>query len=283
MKKRLSHMLIFAGIVNLVLFLVKFYIGIRTNSQCIYTDSINNLMDTLSLCLAIVGISFINKPATNRFKHGFGRMEDITSFIMSLIMTVAGLAFAYSSLGRLITPIPVWYFTKYAVIIFVTCLVKLLLGVIFLIRNKKATSLVTKTVMLDSFLDCGITSITLISFTVSNYTGIMFDAIIGLIISIIITVEGIKLIVSSISEILGQHNSEIQSNTENLISDICKNTSFVVKNISTHSYGTLKNYVIITMESTEQCILKMQDVQNKIKTGLEEFGYTSIIEWEVIS
>ena len=94
-------------------------------------------MDTLSLCLALIGISFINKPATPRFKYGFGRIEDVTSFIMSIIMTAAGLGFAYSSLGRLMTPVPVWYFTKYAVIIGATSLVKLILGIIFSVKYKK--------------------------------------------------------------------------------------------------------------------------------------------------
>lgn len=283
MKKRLSSVLILAGIVNFILFLVKFYIGIHTNSQSIYTDSVNNFMDTLSLCLALWGISFIDKPATERFKHGFGRMEYVTAFIMSLIMTVAGLGFAYTSIGRIITPVPVWFFTKYAIIIAVTCLVKLLLGVVFLIRNKKSPSTITKTVMLDSFLDCGITLITLISFTVSNYTNFMFDAVFGLIISIVITVGGIKLVISSVSEILGQQNYEIQANAENLISDICKDSSFTIKNISTHSFGTFKNYVIITMVSSEQNVAEIQNVQNMIKKGLNDLGYTSVVEWEVIS
>ncbi len=283
MKKRLSPVLIFAGCVNLVLFFIKFYIGIRTNSQCIYTDSINNLMDALSLCLAIVGISFINKPATNNFKHGFGRMEDLTSFIMSLVMTVAGLGFAYTSLTRLFSPIPVWYFTKYAIIIGVTCLVKLLLGLVFSIRYKKENSPVIKTVMLDSFLDCGITAVTIVSFTLSNYVGFMFDAFFGLIISIIIAVAGIRLIISSIGEILGKHNEEIHSITEREITNICKNTSFMIKNIEIHSYGKAKNYVTITMVSPEQDSIKTQSVQNTIKSRLEDMGYASAIEWEVIS
>jgi len=283
LKQRLSPVLIFAGIVNFVLFFIKFYIGIRTNSQCIYTDSINNLMDTLSLCLAIVGISFINKPATTNFQHGFGRMEDLTSFVMSLIMTVAGLGFAYTSLIRILSPIPVWYFTKYAVIIGVTCIVKLFLGVVFSIRYKKENSTVIKTVMLDSFLDCGITAVTIVSFTLSNYIGFMFDAFLGLVISIIIAIAGIKLIISSIGEILGKHNEEIHSNAENVVLDICKSTSFSLKDLKIHSYGAIKNYVTLSMVSTEENIAEMQKIQNTIKSRLEEMGYSSTIEWEVTS
>lgn len=284
MKKKLSPVLIFAGIVNFFLFFVKFYIGIRTNSQCIYTDSINNLMDTLSLLLALIGISFINKPATPRFKYGFGRMEDVTSFIMSLIMTAAGLGFAYSSLGRLLSPVPVWYFTKYAVIIGATCLVKLALGIVFTYKHKKTGSAVLKTIMLDSFLDCGITAMTLVSFTLSSFLGITLDGILGLVISIIITVSGIRLVISSLAEIIGQYADEIHVNTEKVIAEICENTAFTVKEIFVHRYGQRRIYVIIYMVATEQSTEQIKSVQKTIKSRLEsELHYTSAIEWEVIS
>lgn len=284
MKKKLSPVLIFAGIVNFFLFFIKFYIGIRTNSQCIYTDSINNLMDTLSLCLALIGISFINKPATSRFRYGFGRMEDITSFVMSLIMTAAGLGFAYSSLGRMMTPVPVWYFTKYSVIIGATCLVKLILGIIFTLKYKKQKSAVLKTVMLDSFLDCGITAVTLISFTVSNSAGFVLDAILGLAISIIIAVAGIRLIISSLAEIIGQHSEEIYGNTEKIIEEVCENMTYSVKEILVHSYGKNRVYVNIYMVSTEQNAENLYAVQNTIKSRLKsELGYASAIEWEAKS
>lgn len=283
MKKKLSPIIVFAGIVNFFLFFIKFYIGIRTNSQCIYTDSINNLMDTLSLCLALIGISFINKPSTPRFKYGFGRMEDVTSFIMSIIMTAAGLGFAYSSLGRLLSPVPVWYFTKYAIIIGATCLVKLILGIFFTLKYKKEKSAVINTVMLDSFLDCGITAITLISFTLSNSAGFVLDAILGLIISIIITVAGIRLIISSLAEIIGQYAKEIHNNAEKIIAEVCENTEFSVKNILVHRYGKSKIYVIIYMVSTKPDTEKIISVQNTIKSRLEsELGYASAVDWEVI-
>ena len=283
MKKRISPLLIFAGIVNLALFLIKFYIGIRTNSQCIYTDSINNLMDTLSLCLALIGVSFINKPSTEKFKFGFGRVEEFTAFIMSLLMTVAGLGFAYTSLGRLMSPIPVWFFTKYAVIIGCTCVVKLILGIIFASKYKKQPSAVLKTVMLDSFLDCGITAVSLASFTLSNVLGNGFDALSGLIISIIIAVSGIRLIISSASKLLGENNNALENEVIETIEKICENTDVKIKNIHLHSYGEEKLFATIYM--TCDCYdEKLISIQNTIKTRLNEgFNIISAVDWEVIS
>ncbi len=281
MKKRLSPVLIFAGIINLLLFFTKYYIGVHTNSLCIYTDSINNLMDTLSLCLALVGISFLNKPATDKFKFGFGKMEHVTTFIMSLIMTVAGFSFAYNSLSRLMTPVPVWYFTKYAIIIGFTCLVKLLLGVIFSFRYKKTNSPVLKTVMLDSYLDCAITLMTLISFTLSNTIGFALDSILGLAISIVIAILGIRLIISSISELIGQSDKQIEENVSLLIKNI--NENICINDITIHSYGDEKIYVTLNLSLTDKDV-DILSVQNIIKNQLKaELNCNSTVEWEVFS
>lgn len=283
MNKRLSPLLIFAGTVNFILFFIKFYIGIRTNSQCIYTDSINNLMDTLSLCLALIGVAFINKPATDKFKYGFGKAEDLTTFLVSILMTTAGLGFAYSSLSRLMTPVPVWYFTKYAIIIGATCLVKLILGMVFYIRYKKEKSAVLKTVMLDSFLDCGITAVALVSFTISNTLGFGFDAILGLVISIVIAVSGIKLIISSASTLLGKSQKEIEANVLKTVNEICKGTPFVVKKIDIHTYGNEKIFATIYLTSNSHNN-HIMEIKNIIKLQLNnDFNIISAVDWEVIS
>ncbi len=281
MKKRLSPVLIFAGIINLILFFTKYYIGVHTNSLCIYTDSINNLMDTLSLCLALVGISFISKPATDRFKFGFGKMETITTFIMSLIMTVAGCSFAYNSLSRLMTPVPVWYFTKYAIIIGLTCLVKLILGVIFSLGYKKTQSAVLKTVMLDSYLDCAITLMTLLSFTLSNTIGFALDSILGLAISIVIAILGIRLIISSISDLIGQSDEKVEEKVSLLIKNI--NENICINDITIHSYGNENVYVTLNLSLTDKDI-DLLSVQNIIKNQLKaELNCSSTVEWEVFS
>lgn len=281
MKKRLSPVLIIAGIINLALFFTKYYIGVHTNSLCIYTDSINNLTDTLSLCLALVGISFLNRPATEKFKFGFGKTESITTFIMSLIMTAAGCSFAYNSLSRLMTPVPVWYFTKYAIIIGFTCLVKLLLGVIFRFRYKKTKSPVLKTVMFDSYLDCAVTLMTLVSFTLSNKIGFALDSLLGLIISIVIAILGIRLIISSASALIGQSDKQIEEKVSLLIKSI--NENICINDIAVHSYGDENVYVTLNLSLTDK-ESDFLSAQNTIKKRLKaELNCTSTVEWEVFS
>lgn len=162
MKKHLYPPVVMVAIINFLLFSVKLYIGLRSNSFCIYTDSINNLMDTVSAVLAFIGVSFTVKKSTDEHPFGFGRMEYVTSFVMSAIMVFSGLGFCFSSLERFLAPTPLWYYESFVIIIAITCLIKLILGICFAIYGKREKSPILKTIMLDSFLDCGITAITLV-------------------------------------------------------------------------------------------------------------------------
>lgn len=279
MKRKLSPIMIFIAFVNLILFFIKFFIGIRTNSLCIYTDSVNNLMDTLSALLAAIGVFFLSRPKTENFPFGFGRLEYITGFIMSVIMTAAGLSFAYGSLERFFAPTPVWFSAKYAVIVGVTCLVKFAMGIVLSFKYKKDRSPVLKTVMMDSFLDCGITLAALVSFTLTNMTGILLDAFIGLAISIIIAVSGIKLIIFSLSPLIGRADSE----TEEIIREIILEAdgNITVSDIKIHNYGIGRRIADIYL--CGKTVESRSAVQKTIKNRLtEELGLQSAVEWEDI-
>lgn len=274
MRKRLILPPAIAVSVNFILFFVKFYIGLRTNCLCIYTDSVNNLADTLSGILAMLGIYLISRPATKKFPYGKGRAEYAAGFLMAIFMTGAGFVFAYSSIERFFAPTPVWFFVKYAVIIGVTCLVKLILGFVFAKLYKKSKSPVTKALMLDSFTDCGITLVSLISFTLTNYTEFIIDAYLGLFISIVIAILGIKLTVSSFGSLMGAADEKLIKKIEEAVKSIDSNVKIV--SISVHNYGVEKNIVSVTLCGNKK-------TQRNIKKMLKEsLNLDSTVEWEDI-
>lgn len=274
MKRRITPILIFVLSVNFIMFLIKLYIGIRTNCLSIYTDSINNLADSLSAIIGVCGVALLKLQPTEKHPFGFGRIEHITGFVMAIFMTCAGLAFAYNSLERLLVPTPIFYFTKYLMILAVTCVVKIILGVICGAAYKKDNSPILKAVALDSFLDSGITAIAIISFVVASKTPFMIDSVSGLAISIIIVVSGIKLIIASISFLIGNNDDELQEKVEKTIFKI--NNTIEISKLLIHNYGN------------DCCVAQIHlngniniDIQREIKSGLKkELGVESVIEWE---
>ncbi len=273
MKKRLYPPVVVVAIINFLLFAVKLYIGLRSNSFCIYTDSINNLMDTVSAVLGFIGVAFAVKKSTDEHPFGFGRMEYVTSFVMSTVMVFAGVSFCFSSLERFLAPTPVWYYERFVIILLLTCLVKLILGICFAIYGKKEKSPILKTIILDSFLDCGITAIALVSLTLSGKIRFTLDAFLGLAISIMIVVSGIRLVVTSLSHITGKRDRNTE---EMIISKISKIDSNVkIRNVVVHNYGTESIWVdlVLSVEDNTQIPL----IQQKIKNGI---NINTTIEWE---
>ena len=273
MKKRLYPPVVVVAIINFLLFAVKLYIGLRSNSFCIYTDSINNLMDTVSAVLGFIGVAFAVKSSTYEHPFGFGRMEYVTSFIMSAIMVFAGISFCFSSLERFLAPTPVWYYESFVIILFITCLVKLILGICFAFYGKKEKSPILKTIILDSFLDCGITAISLVSLTLSEKIGFTLDAFLGLAISIMIMISGIRLVITSLSHITGKRD---KSTEEMIISKIYEIDSNVkVRNIVVHNYGTEAIWadLVLSVEDKTQIPIIQQNIKNEININ-------TTIEWE---
>lgn len=261
--------------INLILFLVKFFIGIRTNCLSIYTDSINNLMDTLSTLAAAVGMCFLTRPKTPKHPFGFGRLEYVTGFLMAILMTGAGLLFAYNSIERFFVASPIWFSVKYAVIVGATCFVKLAMGLILAAKQKKSPSPVLKAVMTDSFLDCGITLAAVLSFTLTNMTGVLIDAFFGLGISIVIAFSGVKLIADTLSSLIGDTDGEAEAKIRKIIIETDKTVEIL--KISVHNYGVSYGVADIHLKKGSAA------VKHTIKQRLsDELGMDSTVELEEI-
>lgn len=189
--------------VNLLLFFVKLYVSLSSNSISIWSDAVNNLADCLSCLLSSICMLVSVKLIKDGLSFVVGRLERLLSLLLSLAVTFVGLSFAYSSLERFMYPTPIWYSVKFASLIAVTAGAKLLLYFFYRLQSKKSSSAVIKVMKTDSVLDFFITLTTLISFTLTRYTEFAIDAVFGLIISIFITVNAVKMLCESVSGVLG--------------------------------------------------------------------------------
>lgn len=233
-KKRITAASIGAA-VNLLLFFVKLYIGLSSNSIAIYADSLNSLTDCAVFLAVIIGFRLSSSKKSGSYPFGKGRAEELTELLISAVILVSGGVFAYISFERVLYPVPVWYSLHYAVIIAATAAVKLGLSFFFANASKKLGSDTLKGIAADSRLDFFITLCTLISFTLSSESGFSVDGVAGIIISIVLIAEGTKSLCRSIGRVIGKRNDEICENAKVIIESdaavIC------VKEIQYHPYG----------------------------------------------
>lgn len=179
---------VFGLAVNFVLFLIKLYVSISSGSLAIYCDGINNLGDTLSCIIALVGFILTVKLTERKSS----RAQSLASFLIGLILAFTGAYFAYNGIERLMYPVPISFLYKYAILIAVTAAAKLIMGIVYTRASKKHPSPVYKTLIMDSFLDCAITVTTLINLTLSVKINFAIDSILSIVIGIAVAVSAVK-------------------------------------------------------------------------------------------
>lgn len=198
----------FAGIVgiifNLLLFFIKFFVGIITGSIAVTADAFNNLSDTISSIITILGFRLSNLPPDKEHPFGHGRSEYIASLIMSFIIILVGLDFAKSSITRILNPSPVHFDIIAFILLLITIAIKVWLSLFNRFIGKKIGSKALEISAFDSLGDVFASSIVLISFIVAKFTSLPLDGYVGLFVSLFILYAGYKLLKETISPLLGE-------------------------------------------------------------------------------
>lgn len=176
------------AIFNTVLFFSKFYVGISTNSLSIYCDAINNLGDTFACLIAVFGF-FLARKVTELKSQ---KIQSLCTFVISLIIAATGAYFVYNGLQRLMYPLRIAYSEEYSYIIIATVFAKILMGLMYMAFNKKASSPVLKAMILDSFLDCAVTIFALMGLFLITKVNFAADGIFAIIIGTAVTVSAVK-------------------------------------------------------------------------------------------
>lgn len=272
-KKRIAVASVGAG-VNLLLFFVKLYIGLSVNSVAIYADALNSVADCAVCIAATVGFYIVSANKSEKYPFGLGKSEELINILISVVILATGGAFAYISLERLMYPVPVWYSTLYAAIIAATAAVKLGLVFFFKVSAKKLGSDSIKGISTDSLLDFFVTLCTLISFTLSSVADFSLDGAAGLVISIVLLAEGVKMTVSACKTAIGRRNDELCDRVKTLLET--ENEIEKIIDIQCHSYGKMKVFtadVSVNCKSADEITAISERLNEKVRKELDAYIY----------
>lgn len=271
LKNKIIAVSVGAG-VNLLLFIVKLYIGLSTNSIAIYADALGSVADCAVCVAAIVGFFVLNAGKSESFPFGLGKIEDLLNLIISAVILITGGAFVYISLERLLYPVPVWYSQLYSALIAATAAIKLALAFFFKYEFKKTNAPTIKNLQTDSMLDFFITLCSLVSFTLSAKTEFSVDGLAGIIIGVILAAEGLKMTVSSAAQILGKNDiAECEKIKEMIEADGAVDA---VHSVQCHKYGEISVFTAEISASGEiaQLSQRLNSVNENIKIYLRTGG-----------
>ena len=124
------------GIVaNIMLAGFKAFVGFLSNSIAIISDAINNLSDALSSIVTIIGTKLAGKAPDRNHPYGYGRMEYMTSLVVSGIVLYAGITALVESIKKIIQPETPDYQAVTLVILIVGIIVKIILNFVLLFNR----------------------------------------------------------------------------------------------------------------------------------------------------
>ena len=222
---------------NLCLFILKLVLGLFSKSVSIMSDAFNNLSDCLSFVISLVGLHYANKPADKEHPFGHGRVEYIVSFIVTILIFVAGFEFLSESYKRIINPTPLNASMITILLLIGTIIIKIFLSLLLGEAGEEIDSLMLKASSKDSRNDVLITGVVLLAliFNIFNKS-IPFDGIAGIIVSLFIFFSGYDLAKSTITRLLGsQLDEEVLNEIRTTI--LNHNSIHGVHDLIVHDYG----------------------------------------------
>ncbi len=224
-------------ICNVFLFILKFIIGTYIHSISIVSDSFNNLSDSLSSVITLLGYKVASKPADEEHPFGHGRMEYVASFIVSNIIFVVAFELFTSSIQKIIHPEAIQFSWLSFFLLAASILVKIWLSRFNSKLGKKTNNIGMLAVSDDARNDVFVTLATIIALLFSKVNStIPFDGIAGLTVSIVIFYSSFGIAKEIIGKLLGNPISKKEANEiENIILEYPEIQG--VHDLMIHDYG----------------------------------------------
>lgn len=246
-------------ICNIVLFSVKLFVGIFLNAMSIMSDAFNNLTDSFSSIVSIISAKLSNKKPDKDHPFGHGRVEYIATLIVSFIIVLVGVELLSTSFENLLngikgeaTPLVTGTMLYVSMAILVCSLfVKLWMYSYNKYLGKKIDSGVLLASSADSISDVLTSSVIIIAtlggglLLKENY--FYLDSIMGMIVAVIICINGLKIIFETIGDLLGKPASDEEK--EMLEKIIMSNEKILgIHDLIIHDYGPGRKYASVHAE-----------------------------------
>lgn len=266
----MNKVLIKSLLVNLVLSILKLIGSFIGGSITLLADAIHCMSDMFTDVISIIGSKLSNKKPDKEHPYGHGRIEYLTSIVMSIFIIIL-------SISTLITSIKGEKFNTniYAVIILIVSIIsKFILSDYLIKKSKELNSNIILLNGMETRYDTYSSMLALFFVLLSliSNKGILryADIIGGFIISLLTIKVGIKLLLSNISSIIGE--VDYDKDKINLINSVILEQK-EIKSIRRTTLLKMGTYykVILDLNINGDIVLNdMYEIEKKIKINLKK-------------
>ena len=268
---------------NLLLFAIKLAAGLVSGSVAVMADAVNNLTDSGSSIVMLVGFKLAGKPADEKHPFGHARIEYLPGVIVSFIVLFLGLELGRTSLAKIISPQPADFSALALVILVVSVLLKLWQCFFYRSVGKAIHSDTVFATSSDSRNDAIATTVVLLGALITRFTGVNLDGFLGLAVAVFIVVSGVKLIMETGNPLLGTAPDAALVRTiyEKILS---YPGIFGIHDLTVHNYGEGKCFASVHCEvPAEEDILVSHDIIDNIERDFQrDMGIQLVIHLDPV-
>lgn len=189
---------------NLLLFVLKLLAGALSASMAIVADAFNNLSDAGSSVVTLVGFKLSSAPPDKEHPFGHGRMEYLTAMAVAVMIMLAGVELAKSSLDKILHPTGTSFGLLSVLILAASIAVKLWMATFYRAVGRRIDSQALQAAAADSRNDVICTGVVLVSSVVGWLTGLEIDGFVGAAVALFVVWSGFSILRDTVSPLLGQ-------------------------------------------------------------------------------
>lgn len=281
-RTRIGYMASIVGLmINLLLSIVKLTIGFMISSIGVIADGFNNVSDTASSIVTLLGFKISNLPPDKEHPYGHARAEYISALIVALLVMSVGFQFVKSSYDRIINPKVVKFELVSFSILVVSIFFKLWMAHFNTALGKKINSSSLKATAADAMGDVLTTSIVVISLFIGRYTSLPIDGLMGMVVALLIVYSGYGLVRDTVSSLIGE--APPKELIDSIYEDILTYDYITgAHDLVIHSYGVGRNMATIDVEFPSDIdVVTIHDVIDMAERELgEKYRMTLVIHMD---
>ena len=268
---------------NLLLFGGKFLAGTLSGSIAITADAFNNLSDAGSSFVTLVGFHLAGQKPDVHHPFGHGRIEYLSGLAVSMLILLMGFELGRSSLDKILRPSPVDSSPLVLGILCVSIAVKLYMAFYNHTLGKKLSAPAMLATAVDSLSDSAATFAVLAATLVGQFSGVLIDGWVGLLVAALILWSGAKSAKETIDPLLGTPPThEFVQRIRDLV--MAHPGIIGIHDLIVHDYGPGRVMISLHAEvpATENVLDIHDEIDNVEKELQEKLGCEAVIHMDPI-
>ncbi len=271
-------------VLNLLLFLGKFFAGTVSGSIAITADAFNNLSDAGSSVVTLLGFRIAAKTPDPGHPFGHGRAEYLSGLAVSMLILLMGVELAKESLGKILHPTLVDFSWLAAGILAASICVKLYMAVYNRSIGQKLNAPALLAAAADSLSDCVSTAAVLIATLIGHFFGIPIDGWVGILVALFIFKGGVDAAKDTIDPLLGTPPTpEFVQEIESLV--MAHKEILGIHDLVVHDYGPGRVMISLHAEvPASGSVMELHDTIDNLEQELHrKLGCEAVIHMDPLA